>query len=404
MNSESHWTFHADERDRKRAAGAPRRLGRLPRRCLAVAAALVLAAAAPAADKTRPRDSLDLCQRPEVYALKVYGLALSPDGKNVAVFARTEKNDRDWDGKVTVWDVQSKKRHATLEEDGWYFGCPFGYTSDGSGLLVLGRRRVRDQEYRTSVAIWDAKTYVLSRTVDLDPDPDMREAVFTPDGKSLVVGTRSLRVQTYDVQTGKQTNALPCDEGHHVGDRWTMVLSADGRTLAVATGARNVFLFDVQNGKLLQKVYADSWIDVLALSPDGKTLVSFGGGGDDVGVVQMWDVATAKNIDALRTHSILGYPSGLAFSPDGKTVAMGAAGTVELWDIDKFGFRDDFHGNGNRGSVERLAFSADGKTLVTAGDRATVEFWDVPVGAPKSVRRDTTPPLVPPPGIVLPHR
>jgi WD40 repeat protein len=118
----------------------------------------------------------------------------------------------------------------------------------------------------------------------------------------------------------------------------------------------------------------------------------------------VWDVATGKNIDALRTHSILASPSALAFSPDGKTVAMGAElGGPQLWDIDQFGFRDDFNGRSKEGGrVTHLAFSPDGKTLVTAGLGLTVEFWDVPAGAPKGVRRDATPPLVPPPPGIVP--
>ena len=91
--------------------------------------------------------------------------------------------------------------------------------------------------------------------------------------------------------------------------------------------------------------------------------------------------------------------SVLAYSPDGKTLAMGGLNAVELWDIAQFGFRDDFAGRARGGEVDRLVFSPDGKTLVSAGTGATVMFWDVPAGAPKNVRRDMSLPPVPsPPG------
>src|SRR5437764_1391905 len=164
MTLEIHPTAHGYERSQKPATGAPRGGARMAQAELVAAAVLLLAAAAlPAADKTHPRDSLQLEKGDSVA-----DLALSPDGKTVAMleFHKTKPQSG------AVWDVQAKKQLTTLKTDDWQGGSPIAFTADGSSLLVLGSRRVEGDAYRPSVGIWDAKTWTLSRTVDLELDAD----------------------------------------------------------------------------------------------------------------------------------------------------------------------------------------------------------------------------------------
>ena len=211
--------------------------------------------------------------------------------------------------------------------------------------------------------------------------------VQTPDGKSLIVGTRGDGVHVFDLQTGKETKALPCDESPQNTEIRVLALT-DGKTLAVGTKVGNVFIFDLEKGKVLQKipfVGERSSIDLLAFSPDGKRLAAASLWSH---VVQILDPAAGTKLDILRvSHAVDDLCtdlSVLAYSPDGKTLAMGGLNAVELWDIAQFGFRDDFAGRARGGEVDRLVFSPDGKTLVSAGTGATVMFWDVPAGVPRA--------------------
>jgi len=65
----------------------------------------------------------------------------------------------------------------------------------------------------------------------------------------------------------------------------------------------------------------------IAFSPDGKLFVSAGGDG----TVRLWEASTGKPIgQPLTGHT--SYVLGLAFSPDGKTIASAGDRTVRRWE------------------------------------------------------------------------
>jgi WD40 repeat protein len=80
-----------------------------------------------------------------------------------------------------------------------------------------------------------------------------------------------------------------------------------------------------------------------------------------------------------------------AFRPDGKAVAIGGEDTAELWTAAGAGFRRTTNLPSGLGNVNELAFSPDGRTLAVAADRLTV--WNVAdLSAPRLlVTRDSGP-------------
>jgi len=88
-------------------------------------------------------------------------------------------------------------------------------------------------------------------------------------------------------------------------------------------------------------------------------------------------------IGTLRLQHL--YPfAGVAFSPDGQTLAApGYGSTVYLWDTASG--REVRRLEGHRDSVESVAYSSDGRLLATVGAEGTVLLWDAATG--KELRR-----------------
>ena len=121
-------------------------------------------------------------------------------------------------------------------------------------------------------------------------------------------------------------------------------------------------------------------VDALAFSPDGKTLAI----GVRDGTIRLWDVESGKQRSILKGHTE-GVLS-VAFSPDGKSLASGSAGrSIKLWDVRTCKEKASLLGRPNE--VISLAFSPDGKTLAAAASHKTVEIWDVKTGKDASQPR-----------------
>jgi WD40 repeat protein len=110
----------------------------------------------------------------------------------------------------------------------------------------------------------------------------------------------------------------------------------------------------------------------LAYSPDGKVLAVPSGN-----EVRLFDAATGRYRRTLAGHTNQAYV--LAFSPDGKTLASGGFdNTVRLWDPDTGKERHVLRGHQDR--VFGLAFTPDGAALASAGLDRTVRLWKVATG------------------------
>lgn len=123
-------------------------------------------------------------------------------------------------------------------------------------------------------------------------------------------------------------------------------------------------------------------LSCLAFSPDGKSLVS----GAKDGTAIVWEVPSAKPEGFVAARKPLVQLPGhkdmvvaVAFSPDGKTVAVTSHDPdVHLYDV--VAGKSNGTLSGHAKDVRGVAFSTDGKQIVTGSVDKTVRLWDAATG------------------------
>ncbi len=151
-----------------------------------------------------------------------------------------------------------------------------------------------------------------------------------------------------------------------------LLLSVEADRRSDAAEARGSLLAALTNTRV--RTYLGGVDDPvgLAFSPDGATLAS---GAADGGLV-LWDIRTLARIaQPLRGHSAA--IESVAFSPDGSLLASaGLDGAIMLWDIASGTSSGDAL-VGQTGGIQAVVFSPDGATLASGAGDGTVVLWDV---------------------------
>jgi WD40 repeat protein len=112
-------------------------------------------------------------------------------------------------------------------------------------------------------------------------------------------------------------------------------------------------------------------IQCLAFSPDGESLAT----GDESGRINLWDVATGREIDSRSAGAVL----SIRYAPDGKTVFTASAdGLVRAWDPQNGRPLRKF----TTGQRIRYPpdFTADAKIVAVAKERDGIHLWSTSDG------------------------
>ena len=137
----------------------------------------------------------------------------------------------------------------------------------------------------------------------------------------------------------------------------------------------NLHQINFAGADLSTSVFAENFGSGLsvAFSPDGKLLAM----GDTNGEIHLWQLPETQLLISSKGHASLVF--SVVFSPDSRMLASGSAdGTVKLWDCSTGQCLKVLQGHTS--NVWSVAFSPDGQSIASGSGDGTVCCWDLNTG------------------------
>ncbi|MEQ8788502.1 MAG: c-type cytochrome domain-containing protein [Pirellulaceae bacterium] len=156
-----------------------------------------------------------------------------------------------------------------------------------------------------------------------------------------------------------------------------LAFSPDGEAL-YASGYHELTVWNVEDGAMLRRIgNVGERTYALAFSPDGKTLAVASGAPGRLGEVRLLDAAKGELKSVLATAADVMFD--VAFSPDGKQLACCAAdGVIRIFQMPEGKELRTITSHSDW--VTAVAWSADGKRLISASRDKTAKVFDVETG------------------------
>jgi len=326
--------------------------------------------------------------------------AMSPDGTNVATADRH--------GDIKLWDVKTGRLGLVFQVPGG-FSRYVAFNSDGTRIVTAGHENRKDpggggvagpirvHEASTGRVLFtcpggfsrpslspdgkriatDGKLLEMETGKELHPlkyrGVDVKPLGFHPNGKRLLCGAGN-NVVLFDTETGDEVLTL-------VGNTFTVVSAAyspDGKRIVSGAHDRTVRVWDAETGAAIFTLvgHTGEWIEAVQFSPDGKRILS-AGGGPTTGELKLWDAETGQ--EAIAMKDVPWWTRGAGFSADGRNVfAAGQDGRLRIYKTTPIGWLRAFQGHKDHVFAARV--SQDGKRVATASVDGTVKLWDAATG------------------------
>ena len=261
--------------------------------------------------------------------------------QNGSIFVIAEDN-----GKINLWDVDKRKKIATLK---------------GHSSLFKGDSLTAD---------------AVSDIFNLPRNANVSEFAFSSDGKMFASGSLDHTIQVWNVEKRKKLATL---KGHQESVT-SIAFSNDGKLVAGGDENKAIKIWDIDTRRERATLTGHkNAIYALAFSPNGETLAS----GSSDGTIRFWNPNNGEEIALFAT----GYTESVkavAFSENDTTLASATSiGTVEVWGLNTWQELTTFT-VGQNFSTSAVALTSDA-THFAYQDRDkkghnSIQLWEIATG------------------------
>ncbi|GHN00173.1 hypothetical protein WSM22_16620 [Cytophagales bacterium WSM2-2] len=306
---------------------------------------------------------------------------------------------------------------------------------DASSIVISSDNKKIALALKKEIIIWDNETGKELQKFNPGGEQEMNQAIFTNDGKKLLITCDNNTTMVWDLEKQKVTQSLTGflnlrDKGGITYDPnfiWDMqiakyvrfknnlLISNDGKTLIKGKFGSKVKQWDIATGKsVMEFVGHDKAVLCYDLSNDGKRLVT--GGGE--GKIILWNAMTGDTIRTIKAHRdpILDIHFNndetkvAASSWDGRLITWdlstgkhinffdfentsalniqwgqgdlylfgGLGKDLKMWELDTKAVVREFVGHSD--VVSSLKLNADKQQLLSASWDGSIRLWNVGTG------------------------
>lgn len=290
-----------------------------------------------------------------------YAMALSPDGKTIAVTGMVSVSTYDFNSLQEIWTSLLERNQPP---------APTGrgqvtWSPDSSQFATLSE---------VGITVWDAKTGEQLLIFKGNQYSSVSSVIWTEDGRVAALSHDGGNEILWDVETGEELFNIETNSGGTALD----FVQSEG-LLIRALIDRGIVVWDIHSKQELYpplNVCVGCWINSLKVSPDGTRMAVAATAEREQ--LSVWDLKAGQQLFVTPAPE---NSSGTTFvwSPDSKYLAAAFNnGTIFVWDPE----------NGTQVQVLSvdalvgLAWSLDGNNLITLSQYESLAVWDVKTGQP----------------------
>ena len=270
---------------------------------------------------------------------KVNGLAITPDGKQIVSGSQ--------DKTIRIWDTETGKTVRTIRGEvapgNWGTIFALALSPDGRRLAVGGQFHRSDRTAGSAVRVYDFISGKMEALLRGHEDVVFALA-FAPDGKHLLSGSGDKTAIIWDITTGQPIHRL----SGHAKDIKSVAFANDGSRVVTGSEDRTLRLWNANTGAQIAEMtehgtlaqsesqksdLAHASVEAAAVSPDDQLIAS----SSTDGRILLWDGRTGTFLRQLANPGgMTGFSSirSVRFSPDGKWVlAASEFGGCAFYDV-----------------------------------------------------------------------